>query len=60
MNRCLWDFEGGTMEKNPPANSGDESSNLSWENPLEETWQFTPVFLPEEAHGQRSLAGYSP
>ena len=23
-------------------------------------WQPTPVFLPEEAHGQRSLAGYSP
>ena len=23
-------------------------------------WQPTPVFLPKEAHGQRSLAGYSP
>ena len=23
-------------------------------------WQPTPVFLPEEFHGQRSLAGYSP
>jgi len=23
-------------------------------------WQPTPVFLPREAHGQRSLAGYSP
>ena len=23
-------------------------------------WQFTPVFLPEECHGQRSLAGHSP
>ena len=23
-------------------------------------WQPTPVFLPEESHGQRSLAGYSP
>ena len=22
-------------------------------------WQYTPVFLPEEFHGQRSLAGYS-
>jgi len=22
--------------------------------------QFTPVFLPGESHGQRSLAGYSP
>ena len=23
-------------------------------------WQPTPVFLPEEIHGHRSLAGYSP
>ena len=23
-------------------------------------WQPTPVFLPEELHGQRSLVGYSP
>ena len=23
-------------------------------------WQFTPVFLPGESHGQRNLAGYSP
>ena len=24
------------------------------------TWQPTPVFLPGDSHGQRSLAGYSP
>ena len=24
------------------------------------TWQPTPVFLPRELHGQRSLGGYSP
>ena len=23
-------------------------------------WQPTPAFLPEESHGQRNLAGYSP
>ena len=23
-------------------------------------WQSTPIFLPGESHGQRSLAGYSP
>ena len=23
-------------------------------------WQPTPLFLPGESHGQRSLAGYSP
>ena len=30
-----------------------------WEDPLEEEMA-TPVFLPGESHGQRSLAGYSP
>ena len=28
--------------------------------PWRKEWQPTPVFLPEESHGQRSLAGYSP
>ena len=28
--------------------------------PWRKKWLPTPVFLPEEAHGQRSLAGYSP
>ena len=28
--------------------------------PWRRQWQPTPVFLPEESHGQRSLAGYSP
>ena len=28
--------------------------------PWKRTWQPTPVFLPGESHGQRSLAGYSP
>ena len=28
--------------------------------PWREEWQPTPVFLPGESHGQRSLAGYSP
>ena len=28
--------------------------------PWRKKWQPTPVFLPGEFHGQRSLAGYSP
>ena len=28
--------------------------------PWRRKWQPTPVFLPGECHGQRSLAGYSP
>jgi len=30
------------------------------ENPLEKKMATTPVFLPGESHGQRSLVGYSP
>ena len=39
--------------------------SLGWEDPLErifwsgEEKQPTPVFLPGESHGQRSLVGYS-
>ena len=32
----------------------------AWEMPWRREWQPTPVFLPGESHGQRSLAGYSP
>ena len=28
--------------------------------PSRRTWQPTPVFLPGDSHGQRSLEGYSP
>ena len=28
--------------------------------PWRKEWQLTPIFLPGESHGQRSLAGYSP
>jgi len=28
--------------------------------PWRRKWQLTPIFLPGESHGQRSLAGYSP
>ena len=43
------------MVKNPPA---------MWENWVEKIlwrrkWQPTPVFLPSEFHGQRSLSGYN-
>ena len=34
--------------------------SLDWKIPWRRKWQATPVFLPEESHGQRSLAGYSP
>ena len=46
--------------KNPPAMKKTWVRSLSWEDPLEEGMQPTPVFLYKEFHGQRSLAGYSP
>ena len=33
---------------------------LSQDDPLQKEIATTTVFLPEEFHGQRSLAGYSP
>ena len=43
--------------------SGKESTwqsrgSLGWEDPQRRKWQPTPVFLPRESHGQRSLAAY--
>ena len=34
--------------------------SLGGEDPLEKEQQPTPILLPGEFHGQRSLAGYSP
>ena len=39
--------------------AGDTGSIPGWEDPLEEGMQSTPIFLPGESYGQRSLAGYS-
>ena len=36
------------------------SCGLLHEDPWRRKWQPTPVFLPRESHGQKSLAGYSP
>ena len=53
------------MEKNLPAMQETQVQSLGWEDPLEKGMAFpsgipTPVFLPEESHGQRSLVSYSP
>ena len=52
------------MVKNLPANAGDIKRHAfdPWvrKNPWRREWLPTPVFLPKESHGQRSLAGYSP
>ena len=45
------------MVKNSPAMQKTCVRSLGWENPLEKGMATTPVFLPGETHGQRSLAG---
>ena len=54
---------GGSVVKDSLAKEGDtgDSGSIpeSRRSP-EEVWQPTPVFLPGEAHGQRSLVGCSP
>ena len=48
------------MEKNLPAMQETWVQSLGWEDPLEKEMQPTPVLLPGEFHGQRSLVVYSP
>jgi len=47
--------------KKLPAIAGDPGFD-PWvrKTPWRREWLPTPVFLPRESHGQRSLAGYSP
>ena len=45
----------------PACSAGDVGSSPgSGRFPWRRKWQLTPIFLPGESHGQRSLAGYSP
>ena len=48
------------MVKNLPAVQETWVQSLGQEYPLMREEQPTPVLLPGEFHGQRSLAGYSP
>ena len=58
-------FHGGSEVKASASNVGDPSSIpefAPWVGkiPWRRKWQPTPVFLPGESHGRRSLVGYSP
>ena len=48
------------MIKNLPTTQETWIRPLGQEDPLEKGMQPTPVFMPGESDGQRSLAGYSP
>ena len=49
---------GGSEVKVSACNAGD--LGLIRKIPWRRKWQPTPVFLPGESHGRRSLVGYSP
>ena len=52
-------FPGGSDGKEFACNTGDMGPRSGW-FPWRREWLPTPVFLPGEFHGQRSLAGYRP
>jgi len=56
----IWGFPGGSVVKNLPAMQKTRVQSLVRKIPWGKEWLPTPVFLPGEFHGQRSLEGYSP
>ena len=63
-NRPYWGFPGGAIGKEPACQYRrlKRPGFDPWVRkiPWRRKWQPTPVFLPGEPHGQRSLAGHSP
>ena len=58
FSKCIYllgSFPGGSVVKNPPANTGDGP-----EDSRRMKWQPTSVFLPGKSHGEQSLVGYHP
>ena len=53
-------FPGGSDGEESTCNAGALVPSLCQEDPWRRTWEPTPVFLPGESHGQKSLEGYSP
>ena len=54
-----WDSLSGASGKDPPASAGDIKWCRVRKVPWRRAGQFTPVFLPGESRGQRSMRGYS-
>ena len=64
MDKSQWTRKGARLPyssdgRESACNAGGPGSIPGQEDPLWK-WQSTPVFLPGEPHGQRSLVGYSP
>ena len=57
VGKQLESFPGGSVVKNLPVAQGTwQVRSRGWEDPRRRKRQPTPVFLPGESHGQRSLA----
>ena len=53
-------YPGGSDSKESACTAGDLGSIQGQKDPWRREWQPSPVFLPGEFHGQRSLVGHSP
>ena len=64
QHESWWASQAVQVVKNLPASAVDARGLVSsyWVGkiPWRRAWQPTPVSLPGESHGQRSLVGYSP
>ena len=59
----IWTSQVVLVVKNWSADAGDMRRGFDpWvgKMPWRRKWRLTPVFLPGESHGRRSLAGLSP
>ena len=53
-------FSGGSDSKESTCNAGDPGSIPGLGRfPWRKEWLTTPVFLPRESHGKKSLVGYT-
>ena len=58
-----WASQVALVVKNLPAKAGDNRCRFDpWarKSPWMRAWQHTPIFIPGESQGQRSLVGYDP
>ena len=54
-----WGFPGGLGDKESACNAGNLDSIWVRKIPWRRAWQPTPILLPGEFHGRRSLGGYT-
>ena len=57
---CIYTHTSLVTVKNPPITEETQFNPWDRKKPWRREWFLTPVFLPGESHGQRSLVGYSP